>query len=69
MPSLPPLAGSAPVMPGYQLTFNCTGRIFKAFVRGRNVHAASHEGILELASQCPDFEPENARLVSAIQTL
>ena len=27
------------------------------------------EGLIELAQQCPDFNPEGARLVSAVQTL
>lgn len=54
-------------MPGWELSFICSGHTFKAFVRAQNQHAASHEALLELAHQCPDFEPENARLVRSVQ--
>jgi hypothetical protein len=64
---LPPLYG-VETLPGYDLTFSCAGRTFKAFVRARNVQAASHEAMIELAAQCPDFDPEDARLHSAAQT-
>ena len=55
--------------PGFEMTFICNGRDFKAFVRARNQQAAAHEALIELAQQCPDFDPENARLSAAIQTL
>lgn len=69
MPKLPRLSlHDDELQPGYQLTFMCDGRTFTAFVRARNHQAASHEALCELANQCPDFEPENARVVSVIQT-
>lgn len=66
LPSLPQLRDSAK-LPGFQLTFYCAHRSFRAYVRARNVQAASHEGLIELAAQCPDFDPDNARLVAAVQ--
>lgn len=69
MPTLAPLHNAHTAHPpAFELTFNSEGRIYKALVRARNVHAASHEGLLELATQCPDFNPEKARLLAAIQT-
>lgn len=55
--------------PCWELTFLCGGHTFKALARAKNSQAASDQGLLELATQCPDFEPENARLVAAVQTL
>lgn len=68
LPSLPTLYG-VETNPGFELTFVCSGRPFKSFVRARNQQAASHEALIELAAQCPDFEPENARLVRSVQTI
>ena len=69
MPKLPRLSlYSDELQPGYQLTFLSDGRTFTAFVRARNQQAASHEAMCELASQCPDFDPDGARIVSVIQT-
>jgi hypothetical protein len=67
MPTLAPLPGAA-TNPGFDLTFICAGHSYKAFVRARNTQAASEEALIELAQQCPDFDPENARLTSSIQT-
>lgn len=55
--------------PAFDLTFICQGRTFKALQRGRNAQAAAAEAVIELASQCPDFEPGEARLTRAIQVL
>ncbi len=56
-------------LPGWELSFICSGHTFKAFVRANNQQAATHEAIIELAQQCHEFEPDNARLVSVRQTL
>lgn len=55
-------------LPGFELTYLCSGQSFKALICARNSQAAAAEGLIELASQCPDFEPDNARLVRVIQT-
>lgn len=55
--------------PCWELTFLCGGHTFKALARAKNSQTAAAEGLLELATQCPDFEPESARLVAAVQTL
>ncbi len=68
-PALPPLTLTPPDdLPCFELTFRSGGQQFKALSRGRNAVAASHEALLELAHQCPDFDPETARLVAAVQT-
>lgn len=51
----------------YELTFVCRRRLFKAAIRARNQEAAHHEAVIELAAQCPGFEPAEARLVSSHQ--
>lgn len=66
--SLPPLKHSSQYdYPCFELTFICSGRTFKALARGKTPQSASHEGLIALASQIPDFEPEAARLVGAVQ--
>ena len=55
--------------PSFECTFLSSGRSFIATVRARNPQAAVEEGLIELAQQCPDFEPENARAVRVVQTL
>lgn len=55
--------------PCFELTFACSGIPYKVLIRARNSQAAAAEGLLELAEQCPEFEPENARLMAAVQTL
>ena len=67
LPSLPALAWHG-AQPGFELTYICDGADFKTFVRARNQQAAAHEGLIELAHQCPGFDPDRARLVRAIQT-
>lgn len=54
--------------PLFELTFHCGGRPFITAVRARNSEAAASEGRIELASQCPDFDHECARLVRVVQT-
>jgi len=56
-------------LPCWELTFLCAGHTFKAIARARNSQAAAAEGLIELATQCPDFNSESARLVAAVQTL
>lgn len=70
LPKLPPLASlSIPSStPGWQLSYVSQGRQYRVFVRARNSQAADHEGRLELAAGCPDFEPEGARLVQCVET-
>ena len=70
VPKLPQLRLFTPSadLPGFELSFVCSGRTYKAFARGRNAQAAAHEALIDLASACPDFEPETARLVRAVQT-
>ncbi len=66
--TLPPLsAPPAEKLPAFELTYLAAGRTWKALVRARNAQAASHEGLIELAHQFPDFTPSEARLVSAVQ--
>lgn len=70
--SLPPLVhitSAAQQLPAFELTYVSEGHDFKALIRARNSQAAAAEGLIELAQQCPDFNPEGARLVSAVQTL
>ncbi len=68
--ALPPLQYITPPdeTPAFELTFRCDGQAFKALVRARNAESAAHEALIELAHQCPDFNPETARLVAAVQT-
>ncbi len=54
--------------PCFELTFLSSGRTFKALIRAKNATTAAHEGLLELATQCPEFDPENSRLVAAVET-
>ncbi|MDZ7939282.1 MAG: hypothetical protein U5M53_13810 [Rhodoferax sp.] len=67
--SLPPLQNLTPPtnLPGFELTFVHHGHDFNCFMRGRNTEAAAAEARLELADQCPDFDPVEARLVRAVQ--
>lgn len=70
--ALPPLQSLAPtgpqsLPPAFELTFICAGKTFKALQRGRNQSAAEAEAVLELATQCPDFDAESARLIAALQ--
>lgn len=65
-PSLPPLA-IVTSSRRWELTFLCDGHAFKVVAGGHNAQAAAAEGILELASQCPDFAPESARMTAAIE--
>lgn len=70
--SLPPLVhitAAAQTLPAFELSFLSDGHTFKALIRARNAQAAAAEGLIELAQQCPDFNPDGARLVSALQTL
>lgn len=67
LPTLQPLPG-VETNPGFELTFICAGHPYKAFVRARNMQAASEEALIELAQQCPDFDPSEARLTASIQT-
>lgn len=72
--ALPPLQHITPpvaphMLPGFELEFVCAGRPFVAFVRARNAAAAAAEAQLELAVQCPDFDPASARLVATKQVL
>jgi len=55
-------------LPTFELTYLAAGRTWKALIRAKNAQAAGHEGLIELASQFPDFTPDEARLVSAVQT-
>jgi hypothetical protein len=70
LPRLAPLASlrMPSQTPGWQLTYLSQGRQFRVFVRARNSQAADHEGRIELAAGCPDFEPEGARLVQCVET-
>lgn len=69
LPTLSAIYANGPAaLQGYQLTFFCGGHSFRCFVRARNQRAATEEGLIELASQCPDFDPDNARLVACIET-
>lgn len=54
-------------LPCFELTYICNGRTFKSLARGRNVTAASYEGIIALADKCPDFDADAARLTAAVQ--
>lgn len=72
--ALPPLQHITPpvpthMLPAFELEFSCAGRPFVAFVRARNSTAAKAEAELELAVQCPDFDPASARLVATRQVL
>lgn len=70
--SLPPLqyiTQAAQTFPAFELAFMSEGHIYKALIRARNSQAAAAEGMIELAQQCPDFNPDAARLVSALQIL
>lgn len=67
MPSLPTPYGIE-WNPGFEVTFICSGRPFNACVRARNQQAATEEAKIELAIQCPDFDPDTARLVRSVQT-
>ena len=69
MPRLPALYGTDNNLLGFELSFLCSGHIYKAFVRARNVQSAAEEATIELAAAEAGFEPENARLISAIQTV
>lgn len=55
-------------LPCFELTFIAHGRTFKALARGRNTQAAAYEGMIALAAEIPDFDPDAARLVGAVQT-
>lgn len=67
----PTLPRSQLLFPGprrhFELTFLCGGSPFKVIAPGSNAQAAAAEGLLELASQCPDFEPDTARMVAAVE--
>lgn len=70
--ALPPLQRLTPpndLQPCFELTFSCSGREFKTIARARNSQAAAAEGLLELATQCPEFDAEDARLTAAVQVL
>jgi hypothetical protein len=67
MPSLLPAYGIE-WSNAYEVTFICAGVPFNALVRARNQQAATEEAKIELAIQCPDFDPEKARLVRSVQT-
>lgn len=66
---LPQLHHLAPEqdLPCFELTYLCDGRTFKALARGRNATAAGNEGLIALADKCPDFNPETARIMAAVQ--
>lgn len=70
--SLPPLQRLTPansqLLPGFELTFIHDGHDFKCFMRGRNTEAAAAEARIALADKFHDFDPVEARLVSAVQT-
>lgn len=53
--------------PAFELTFISGGITFKALQRGRNVRSATQEAIMELSYQCPDFDYQDARLISALE--
>ena len=70
--ALPPLQRllsepKSPQNPAFELTFISSGVTYKALQRARNIRAATAEALLELSYQCPDFDYEEARLVSAVQ--
>ena len=67
-PTLPPLREVKTVQPGWELKFQSGGVPFNVFVRARNTQAADAEGRIELATQFPDFDPDTARLVQAVET-
>jgi len=54
-------------LPTFELTFISSGHTFKALAKGRNAQDASHEGLIALAYQCPDFDVEASRLIGAVQ--
>lgn len=70
--SLPPLhqlnAGNPRELPLFELKFYSCGREFIVTQRGRNSQAAAAEGLIELAAKFHEFDPEEARLISALQT-
>ena len=65
-PTLPPLRVVASSR-RWELTFLCDGHAFKVIAAGHNAQAAAAEGVIELAAQCAEFEPDTARMVSAIE--
>lgn len=69
LPRLPQLAPllDARGFSKFELTFSCSGQDFKVQAQARNTQAAAHEGLIELAAQCPDFDAEDARLVACVQ--
>lgn len=67
--TLPPLPGRLDEkLPCFELTYLAHGRTWKALVRAAHARAAAAEGLIELASQFPEFDHEAARLVSALET-
>lgn len=52
-------------LPGFELEFWSDGKPFRAFVRARNVQAATAEALIELAYKCADFNHEGARLIAS----
>ena len=58
---------TVPELPYWELTFISGGRPLIVTVRARNAQAAAHEGEIELAAQLHEFDPKDARLISAIQ--
>lgn len=56
-----------PKLPGWQMEYICSGATFTAFVRARNSTAADHEARCLLSQEHPDFNDQDARLVSALQ--
>ena len=70
--ALPPLQRllsepKAPSNPAFELTFISAGVTYKSLQRARNVRCATAEAMLELSYQCPDFDYQDARLISALQ--
>lgn len=53
----------------FEVTFGCSGRTFIAVVKSRNSQFAVHDAEIELASKCPDFDHDDARVLSCRQVL
>ena len=49
------------------MTYVCDGRDFVAVVKGASAIAATEAAACELASNCPDFDFDNARCVACKQ--
>ena len=54
-------------LPGWELEFSAHGKPYRCFVRATSQRSAEAEARLQLSYHTPDFDSEEARLISALQ--